>query len=58
MTNPIYQPTAAPLTAADVERIAAQVARRTVQQHEARGTIAGVVAVVAIVLGLVATGRF
>jgi hypothetical protein len=55
---PIYQPTAAPITAADVERIAAQVARREVMHHEARGTIAGVVAVLAIVLGLVARGWF
>jgi hypothetical protein len=54
----IYKPPTAPLTADDVERIAAQVARREVMHHEARGTIAGVVAVVAIVLGLVATGRF
>ena len=55
---PIYTPPSAPITPDDVERIAAQVARREVMHHEARFTVAGgAVAVVAIVLGLVATGR-
>ena len=55
----IYKPAAAPLTPDDVERIAAQVARREVMYHEARFTVAGgAVAVVAVIAGLVATGRF
>ena len=55
----IYRPTPQPIAADEVERIARQVAREEVAHHEARFTVAGAaVGVVAVLVGLVATGRF
>lgn len=47
------------MTPADVEAIAQRIADRAILNHEARFTVmGGAIALVAVVVSLVATGRF